>query len=704
MINELHPLSGVLSDMDIQTRVWHREYKQLPNATTKSPCYRIWVTEAGTIDSISELDPDTVRKLRKYGNNQASFPAFNIRPLYRIIDEDQKKTLEKIEKNPSVFQLSAVKSWLINDNWHKSLLGIDGAIREMSSRMYDAIAQHDDEAGLVVIKLIQAVSLMKDGLRAALESYILSSLESGENAQMLLRFLLHSGDAGKTATDDTGKSLSVILDLAEWDKYGYPVASESTTLWINDALNHADETEEFETAFHSYDAFGLPYVNGWTEPMPSVKLPGFDVTLRAMFHEQRCQQRYGEFNDGSYPISKESRVAAKQALEWIAEPEREGITWKRADKDEIVFAYPSKLTQTPIHCASLFGLPPGKEGESNRAQFEKCAQDFANSLDGIPPKEQPEYIRVFSIRKMDKARSKVVLTRNCSPQQLVTAAEDWVSGCANVPKLDFIKPSPLFPLDVARIVNTIWKLDGKQATSGKTAVKRMQNYQGIDLLLDIPAEITERYDNDSTAETTTKFFYNRNDDLVRNYLRILLSNTEGLINHIGNSMHSGVFITPYYAAIVAKTAAVLGLLMYKGGHRKEDYMQNTAYLLGQMLKASDELHTFYCKVERNGDVPPQLAGNSMFAFASETPHRALAQIGLRMQPYISWAKRYRTLTVPKNDVPNGLVGWSFSLLEDISSKLSVILVEETRFNEYDKAQLFLGYLAAFPKREKMEHE
>ena len=133
-------------------------------------------------------------------------------------------------------------------------------------------------------------------------------------------------------------------------------------------------------------------------------------------------------------------------------------------------------------------------------------------------------------------------------------------------------------------------------------------------------------------------------------------------------------------------------------------MQNTAYLLGQMLKASDELHTFYCKVERNGDVPPQLAGNSMFAFASETPCRALAQIGLRMQPYISWAKRYRTLIVPKNDIPNGLVGWSLSLLEDISSKLSVILAEGTRFNEYDKAQLFLGYLAAFPKREKMEHE
>ena len=133
-------------------------------------------------------------------------------------------------------------------------------------------------------------------------------------------------------------------------------------------------------------------------------------------------------------------------------------------------------------------------------------------------------------------------------------------------------------------------------------------------------------------------------------------------------------------------------------------MQNSAYLLGQLLKACDELHIFYCKVERDGDVPPQLVGNSMFAFASETPFRALAQITLRMQPYISWAKRYRTLTVMKNDVANGLVGWNLSLLEDICTKLSQALQEPKRFTEYDKAQLFLGYLAAFPKRKKPENE
>ena len=61
------------------------------------------------------------------------------------------------------------------------------------------------------------------------------------------------------------------------------------------------------------------------------------------------------------------------------------------------------------------------------------------------------------------------------------------------------------------------------------------------------------------------------------------------------------------------------------------------------------------------------------------------------------------MTTPTNNVPNGLVGWYLSQLEDISGKLHQTMTEPTRFNDFDKAQLFLGYLAAFPKREKAEN-
>ena len=130
-------------------------------------------------------------------------------------------------------------------------------------------------------------------------------------------------------------------------------------------------------------------------------------------------------------------------------------------------------------------------------------------------------------------------------------------------------------------------------------------------------------------------------------------------------------------------------------------MKNTAFLVGQLLKASDELHYYYCKVERNGDIPNQLAGNSVYMSASETPDRAISQLRLRMAPYFAWAKRYRGLNEPKNDVSNKLIGWYLSIFEDISDKLSLVLTDTTRFNDFDKAQFFLGYLASFPKRSKL---
>ncbi len=40
------------------------------------------------------------------------------------------------------------------------------------------------------------------------------------------------------------------------------------------------------------------------------------------------------------------------------------------------------------------------------------------------------------------------------------------------------------------------------------------------------------------------------------------------------------------------------------------------------------------------------------------------------------------------------------LYEQFSEKLHEILQKTVRFNDYDKAELFLGYLASLPKKEK----
>lgn len=129
-------------------------------------------------------------------------------------------------------------------------------------------------------------------------------------------------------------------------------------------------------------------------------------------------------------------------------------------------------------------------------------------------------------------------------------------------------------------------------------------------------------------------------------------------------------------------------------------MENMAYLVGQILKVSDELHTLYCKAVRNGDVPPQLAGSALFVTAGDTPYQALAQLSLRINPYIAWAKQYRFKNVDNKDEESWKAAWYLNLYENIANKLEFVMTNSTRFNDYDKAQLFIGYLSSFPKKEQ----
>lgn len=122
-------------------------------------------------------------------------------------------------------------------------------------------------------------------------------------------------------------------------------------------------------------------------------------------------------------------------------------------------------------------------------------------------------------------------------------------------------------------------------------------------------------------------------------------------------------------------------------------MQDTAYLIGQILKVSDALHSLYCEIKRNGDIPPQLVGNALFLTASETPVKALALLSTRMVPYIAWAKQYRT----QKGEESGLAGWYLRQYEVLMTQIHPKLTENMRFKELEKAQLFIGYLAELPK-------
>lgn len=131
-------------------------------------------------------------------------------------------------------------------------------------------------------------------------------------------------------------------------------------------------------------------------------------------------------------------------------------------------------------------------------------------------------------------------------------------------------------------------------------------------------------------------------------------------------------------------------------------MQEFPYLFGQLLKVSDALHEIYCKIERDNNVPNVLAGSGLYVSGAEQPYKTLAVLGQRMNPYIAWAKRYRAKNIQKKGEESWRAGRYLSLYERIATQLYAAWGDQNRFNEEEKAQYFIGYLADFPAKEETE--
>ena len=144
---------------------------------------------------------------------------------------------------------------------------------------------------------------------------------------------------------------------------------------------------------------------------------------------------------------------------------------------------------------------------------------------------------------------------------------------------------------------------------------------------------------------------------------------------------------------VKQQIAILSFLLYRMDIRKEQYMNGFPFQYGQLLKAADELHRLYCQVVRDGDMPSQLAGSSLYQAAIEAPIRTLDLLQRRISPYYVWAKTYCL----KNEEKSGIAGWLCHVTEMIADQLSSVWSPDTRLNDEDKAQLFLGYLGSLPK-------
>jgi hypothetical protein len=514
MLNELYMLSNSMNDAGVNVKGWHNDYEGI----RKGPCILVGITSDCSVhilDTINEHGPDIIRK---YGNKHGSFPAFNVAPLYYITEKEQLDKLKLIQDGKSTPDLDELRRWCINDNWKHNMYEKIGICRDKSIDLLDKIKQHDCEEpecrkrkDSVVALATAFITLSEEGksFRKAIETSIFDSLNERRNTRAALDLLFYAG-MPKHGSKSSG-SLSIVLEHSDRLLHD-PVATPPMTEWINDVLVKSDIMEFGGQTSEERDAFGSPYIYDEKrhKKMPAVKLQ-WEVILRSMFSEQRCQKRYDVTEGKSYPMATENRDLIKKALEWISDKKREGTMWINIGREEIVFVYPSSLPQMDegMPYASLI------KSKAPNSIFEKCSKDFLNTFSGLSTEQKPSHMVFFVLSKYDKARTKIVYKYDCSPSDLINSAMGWQKGCEDIlPLFEETSHNIPFPSDIAKIINTVWSLKGEKMDGGNV-VGRIKHYQGISVLLEPLDKSTFSY-----------------------FLHILLNNAINLVRFAGNHRYS----------------------------------------------------------------------------------------------------------------------------------------------------------------------
>lgn len=621
MIDELIRVADAIEKAGMPTYDWHPSLSPIPSANNK-PCIRIWLERDGHLKSIERLPDGLDKKLWKYEpNNGFALPGFNYSP----------PNLKKIFGDTRASLEGCCMDNLVTD--------------ETLHRFFSAVEAIDYKSFQNEFE-----EKVKDTFDAKIASDILKK------------------DAKP----------SVFLDISDYN--GYPVSSSETMKRLNALLwlSYVPKQSQDADAYNSEE-------NGLIDLYPQVTLPFLGgVKLRSLVKTIPAQQRYDCCESVTFPTGLETRKRAKAALEWLAPRtgERDGETYGIAGDKEMLFAYPRVLPRSKIPLAKMVGAQP--DANLKGAKFERLAKSVIEQLRGLGHSAAEAELELFSLRKMDKARTKVVYCRNATVASLEAASFAWHEGCQNIPALSLrdwsenkdektgkshpvpVESATVFPVKLQRFLNSVWKRDGDMA--GK--VRIFEPADGLRLLLEDPCDALSKHMMERFMQHAQGYFLT-------------------LCRSVGNHEIAKLPDKIYYPGI-------LGLLLFKSGKRKDEYMNESAFLLGRCLRVADELHRLYCEVVRKNALPPELCGSSLLVGTMESPGMALSQLAMRSAPYVKWARGGSD-----KGEKGGLVWYWLKHWEVIADQLH-IQEWPKRLTSEERAQVFLGYLSSFPKKENSD--
>jgi len=692
MIDELVKVAKAMEATGVSVPDWHPKFKTLPKVTAKSPCVRVWLTHEGRVHDVEPLSSEHVSQLRKYEPDAGkSLPGFNVCPLYRIV-----KSKDELRAAPRALADALKQDTFSWDEYLKDGEDFWGRTRSILTQLkgrvlpgLKRVCEKNLKSDETIAKFFEAFDKIDiEQFKEDFEEKVKSKVRDGILPQSLVCYFVDAAKKNKEDNDSNAPipKISVFLDVKEY--HNSPVAHEKTIARLNELLMYA-ENAHLSTVANTEDAIPDAYGEsrvGADDKFAQVAVPVLGgVILRSQVAAIPAQARYHLCDSDTFPVGSEVRKRIKAAFEWISDSTRYGETFGTAGDNELLFAFPDKLPPSRVPLASLFGAQsPASDATVKEEKFEHLAKTVIDQLKGTGKAVAEAELNIFSLRKMDKARTKVVYYRNITVSSLEKASNAWHDGFQNLPDLNIcdwsedknekggsfpvpVEAQTIFPLKLHKILNTVWMLDKGNRTGVRQGVAKIFDPAvGLRLLLDAS--------NDSLTAYVTERFLSH----AQTYFVVLCrANGRG---EIARLPEKGVY------------PGILGLLLYKLGKTKETYMNESTYQLGRFLRVADEIHRLYCEIVRDKSLPPELCGSSLLTSMLESPARTLDQLAMRSAPYVKWAKAFHS------HEKAGLVhDWmrQWSQIADALHELQW----PSRPTPEERAQVFLGYLSSFQKSE-----
>ncbi len=417
-----------------------------------------------------------------------------------------------------------------------------------------------------------------------------------------------------------------------------------------------------------------------TDTFPAVKCDHLgDVKLFSRKKETPTYQRYGKEGAASMAVSAALADEMASALRYLNEKERgttRDVVPGETGVGDLLITFCRQLPDVEPVRLLTHNAEPLDDEDAYEVEAEQICKAFKGKDNTLMAQ-----VDFLIIRKINDGVQKAIFSSSQSLANLEAGAKHWTRACHNTPEIKlalfkkgdktprFTKPKSISP----KQFSILFKKHYTQDIGNKTP-----EVPGLPF-----------------AEAMQLFLYEiPNVNLATRLLQRLLKQFSNLL--VKAALKQTKPIKHHQDALYVITA--IGLLLHKAGRKKELYMSELAYKLGQFFSALDEIHIGYCSSECNGQIPPRLIGNQAYATAVTNPAKALEITAQRSAVYQAWAKRTSEKADEKiSDKKVKNAKYAYRWLRKHCADLHLLapqLIQPP--STTDKAELLLGYMAGRP--------